>query len=66
MTFPLSEMKQESIHGPKFICYSNVSAREQLQKQTARVHNMLCEGIIMQERCVKNNNLNFQNLEKKK
>jgi hypothetical protein len=26
MTFPSSEMKQESIHGPMFICYLKVSA----------------------------------------
>jgi aspartate 1-decarboxylase len=25
MTFPSSEMKQESIHEPKFICYSNMA-----------------------------------------
>jgi hypothetical protein len=36
MTFPSSEVKQKSIHGPKFICYSNVRPREQLQKQTGK------------------------------
>jgi hypothetical protein len=39
--------------------------REQPEKQTARVHNTLCEGIILQKRFVKKSNWNFRNLEKK-
>jgi hypothetical protein len=39
--------------GNKSLCYSNVSAKEQLHKQTAWVHKTLCEGIILQKRFVR-------------
>jgi hypothetical protein len=47
-------MKQDSIQGTKV--YVIRSATDQLQKQTAEVENMLCEGIILQKRFVKKSN----------
>jgi hypothetical protein len=58
MTFPSVQMKQESIHGPKFIFYWNVGVavfERARNNQQARFHNAEtpCEGIIMQKRFVK-------------
>jgi hypothetical protein len=57
MTFPLSEMKQDPIHAPKFICYSNVTS-----ESAATI--TLSEEFIT--RFVKKSNWNVRNLEKKK
>jgi hypothetical protein len=55
MTSSSSEIKQDSIHGTKCMLFE-FELREQLQKQTAGVHNTLCEGIILQKRFVKKSN----------
>jgi hypothetical protein len=55
MTFSSSEMKQESIHGPKFICYSNVGAERAFTKTNS-------QDFI--PRFVKKRNWNVRNLEK--
>jgi hypothetical protein len=49
-------MKQEAIHRPKFMLFECELQRAAVKNIEARVHNTLCEGIILQKRFVKKRN----------
>jgi hypothetical protein len=53
MTSNSSEMKQKLIHETMFICYAKVTAESAAYNIEARVHNTLCDGIILQKCFVK-------------
>jgi hypothetical protein len=49
-----AEMKQEPIHEATIICYANVTPESAAYNNIeARVYNMLCDGLILQKRFLK-------------